>query len=35
MKADKEMDELVNSIIKSSNEIAAKAAETSGSEDPA
>jgi len=34
MKPDKEMDELVNSIIKSSNEIAAKAAETSGSEEP-
>ena len=34
MKPDKEMDELVNSIIKSSNEIAAKAAEPSGSEAP-
>jgi len=34
MKADKEMDELVNSIIKSSNENAAKAAEPSGSEEP-
>jgi hypothetical protein len=34
MKADKEMDELVNSIIKSSNELAAKAAEPSGSEEP-
>jgi hypothetical protein len=34
MKADKEMDELVNSIIKSSNEVAAKAADLSGSEEP-
>ena len=35
MKPDTEMNELVNSIIKSSNEMAAQAAETSGSEDPA
>jgi len=34
MKPDKEMDELVNSIIKSSNENAAKAAGPSGSEEP-
>ena len=34
MKADKEMNELVNSIIKSSNENAAQAADTSGSQDP-
>ena len=34
MQPDKEMGELVNSIIKSSNEIAAKAAEPSGSEEP-
>jgi hypothetical protein len=34
MKPDKEMNELVNSIIKSSNEAAAKAAEPSGSEEP-
>ena len=34
MKADKEMDELVNSIIKSSKELAAKAAKPSGSEEP-
>ena len=34
MKPDKEMDELVNSIIESSNELAAKAAEPSGSEEP-
>ena len=34
MKPDKEMDELVNSIIKSSNENAAQAADTSGSQDP-
>ena len=34
MKPDKEMNELVNSIIKSSNENAAKAAEPSGSEEP-
>ena len=34
MKPDKEMDELVNSIIKSSNEIAAKAAETADAEEP-
>jgi hypothetical protein len=34
MKPDKEMNELVNSIIKSSYELAAKAAEPSGSEDP-
>jgi hypothetical protein len=34
MKPDKEMNELVNSIIKSSNEFAAAAAEPSGSEEP-
>ena len=34
MKADKEMDELVNSIIKSSNEVAAKAAKPTGPEEP-
>ena len=34
MKPDKEMDELVSSIIKSSNELAAKAGEHSGSEEP-
>ena len=34
MKPDKEMNELVNSIIKSSNELAAKAAEPSDSEEP-
>ena len=34
MKPDKEMDELVNSIIKSSNEIAAKARKPNGSEEP-
>jgi len=34
MKPDKEMDELVNSIIKSSNEVAAKAAKPTGPEEP-
>jgi hypothetical protein len=34
MKPDKEMKELVDSIIKSSNELAAKAAKPSGSEEP-